>query len=170
MELKDLILAGLDRVKEANMKTLDGLSRHELVWRPGPEANTIGLIIFHSARSEDNVVQSRVQGKSQIWESEKWYQKLNLPIADTGAHYTVQQIAAFPAPELNDWLAYAGAVRTRTQDYLKGMTNAGFGKVINVPRHGDVTIGWYLMNMVVHMAEHAGEISYLRGLQRGLDK
>jgi len=31
-------------------------------------------------------------------------------------------------------------------------------------------IGSMLMMVVTHLAEHAGEISYLRGLKRGMDK
>ncbi len=170
MEIKDFFQAGLDRVKMATMRAVDGLTRHELMWRPGPEANSIGIVLFHAARSEDIFVQTRVQGKPEVWESDKWYQKLKMPVGEVGAHYTVEQLAAFPMPELKDLLGYAEAVRTRTVDYLKGMTPDKFDRVINAPRLGDVTIGAYLALMLVHLAEHAGDISYIRGLQRGLDK
>ncbi len=71
MDLRDFIQAGLDRVKQATMKAVAGLSHHELMWRPGPEANSIGIILFHQARAEDTFVQTRIQGKPQVWESEK---------------------------------------------------------------------------------------------------
>ncbi len=170
MEVRDFIQAGLERARLATMKAIDGLSQYELMWRPGPEANSIGIILFHAARSEDTFVQTRIQGKPQVWESDKWYQKLKMPVGEVGAHYTVEQLAAFPVPELKDLLGYAEAVRTRTVDYLKGMTPDKFDRVINAPRLGDVTIGAYLALMLVHLAEHAGDISYIRGLQRGLDK
>ncbi len=170
MELRDFIQAGLDRVKQATTRTVDGLSHNELAWRPGPAANSIGLILFHQARMEDAFIQGRLQGKPQVWESEKWYQKLGLPINEIGSHYTVEQIAAFRVPELKDLVAYAEAVRSRTVEYLRDAPPGEFDKVINAPRLGDVKIGAYIALMLVHLAEHAGDISYIRGLQRGLDK
>ncbi|MDO8636430.1 MAG: DinB family protein [Dehalococcoidia bacterium] len=170
MELKDFIQSGLDRVKQATMKAVDGLNPDELKFRPGAETNSIGLIFFHQARSEDMFVQSRIQGKPEVWESENWYRKLNMTVSDSGGHLTVEQIAAFRVPELKDLVAYAGAVRTRTIEYLKSMTAAQFDRVINMPRRGDVSIAAVFSIIMVHSAEHAGDISYLRGLQRGLDK
>lgn len=170
MELKDFIQNGLDRVKQATMKAVDGLTPDELKFRPGVEANSIGLIFFHQARSEDMFVQARIQGKPEIWESENWHRKLNMQVSDSGGHLTVEQIAAFRVPELKDLVTYSEAVRTRTIEYLKGMTAAQFDRVINMPRRGDVSIAAVFSIIMVHSAEHAGDISYLRGLQRGLDK
>ncbi|MBI4288336.1 MAG: DinB family protein [Chloroflexi bacterium] len=170
MELKDFIQAGLDRVKQATLKAVEGLTPDELKFRPGAEANSIGIIFLHQARSEDMFVQARIQGKPEVWESENWYQKLNLPVTETGGHYTVEQIAAFRVPELKDMVAYAGAVRARTSECLAGMTPDRFDRIINLPRRGDVSVGALFALILVHSAEHAGDISYLRGLQRGLDK
>lgn len=171
METREFIQAALDFVKGATMRGLDGLNQSELSWRPGPHANSIGLILYHQTRSEDTFVQSRIQGKPQVWESEKWYQKLNLPANDTGGHgYTAEQCASFPVPPLKDLLAYAEAVRKRTSEYLKDMTPDKFDRKINMPHFGDITVGAILALVISHGASHAGEISYLRGLQRGLDK
>lgn len=170
MELKDFIQAGLDRIKQATARAVDGLSYSELMRQPGPEANSIGLILFHMARSEDRFMQARVQGKPETWESEKWYQKLNLPLSETGSAYTAEQVSAFVAPELKDIMTYADAVRVRTLDYLKNMTPDEFERVINLPRQGDITVGAVFALALVHLAQHAGEVSYLRGLQRGMNK
>jgi len=170
MEIREFIQGALDRVKQTTAKVVDGLSHHELIWRPGPECSSIGLILFHMARFEDTFVQSRILGKPQVWESEKWYEKLNLPISEIGSGYTAEQIAAFRVPELKDLAGYAEAVRVRTLEYIKGMTDEEFNKVINLPRLGNVTIGALFTIIVVHLAQHVGEISYLRGMQRGLNK
>jgi len=53
---------------------------------------------------------------------------------------------------------------------LKGLTPDGFDKLINMPRLGDITIGAVFSLIAVHLAQHTGEISYLRGLQRGMNK
>lgn len=170
MEVKDYIKTELDRIKQATMKALDGLSRQELAWRPGHQANSIGLVLFHNIRYEDLFVQTRVQGKPQVWESEKWHQKFNLPIGDVGSGYTAEQIAAFPVPEGKELLAYADVVRSQTLDYLQNMTPDGFDVVINTPRMGDIKTGAYLSHLLVHMAQHAGEMAYIRGLMRGMNR
>ncbi|MFC1919786.1 DinB family protein [Chloroflexota bacterium] len=170
MELSDFIQLGLDRARQETLKAIDGLTYDELKWQPGPGSNSIGLILFHQARSEDSLIQTRIQGKPQVYESEKWYEKMDLPTTEVGSHYTVEQVNAFHVPEPKHLVAYGDAVRARTIGYLKGMTADEFDGIINLPRWGDIGIGAVFAFVVVHSAEHAGDISYLRGLQRGLDK
>jgi hypothetical protein len=188
METKELIQIGLANVKRALDRTLDGLTPDEVKWHPKPDCNSIGLILFDIARSEDTSVQTRLRGKPQLWESEKWYQKLGKDVSDPGGHYTGEQVAAFVVPELKGLLEYAEAVRKQTLEYLKDLTPADYDKKVNLPPMGpppsaapagtaprpspyrDLTVASFLMMNVTHFAQHAGEISYLRGLQRGINK
>ena len=170
MELQDFIKTELDSIKQITMKAMDGLSQEELKWKPNHEANSIGLIYFHQSRSEDRFVQSRILGKDQIWESEKWYLKLDKKAEDSGGGYTNEQLAMFVVPKVKDLLEYSEAVRSKTLECLKNMTLAEFDKVINIPRLGDKSLGAIFSLVVLHLAQHAGEISYLRGLQRGMNK
>jgi hypothetical protein len=189
MEARELIQAGLENVKRVVDRTLDGLTPAELKWQPRPDANSIGLILFHIARSEDSRIQSMLQGKPPLWESGKWYQRLNKVIDDRGSHYTAEQVAAFVVPEMKDLLGYIEAVHKHTLEYLKNVTPDMLDKKIDLPPMGpppkdapggkpapprrptfEPTVGMMLLMTVTHAAQHAGEISYLRGLQRGMDK
>lgn len=170
MELKDFITMELNNVKQGMTRVLDGLNHQELSWRPSCGCNSIGLIVFHMARFEDSTVQARIQGKPEIWESEKWYQKLNLPVSEVGAHYTVEQVNSFSVPELRDLIVYADVVRARTVEYLESMTPDELDKPITMPRSSETPIGAVFARVVGHLSQHVGEISYLRGLQRGIDK
>jgi len=84
MEMKELIQNGLENVKRGFDRTLDGLTPAELKWQPRPDANSIGLILFHSIRTEDSSIHM-LQGKLQLWESGEWYQKFHKAINDGGA-------------------------------------------------------------------------------------
>jgi hypothetical protein len=185
MDVKELIQNGLENVKRGLDRTLDGLTAAELKWQPRPDANSIGLILFHSIRAEDSSIHTQLQGKLQLWESEKWSQKLNKAIDDGGAHYTAEQVASFVVPDIKDLMAYADKVRKDTIEYLKGLKPGDFDKKVNMPPPppmpaGTSTppmrppfnpiVGSILVMLVTHLAQHAGEISYLRGLQRGMDK
>lgn len=188
MEIKELVQIGLANVKRALDRTMDGLSPAEVKWQPKPDANSIGLILYDISRSEDSSVQTRLRGKPQLWESEKWYQKLGKEAGDPGGHYNAEQVNAFVVPDLKKLLEYAEAVRKQTLEYLNELTPADFDKKINLPPMGpppaalpagtpprpspyrDLTVGSFLMMNITHFAQHVGEISYLRGLQRGINK
>lgn len=170
METKTYIQIELDGLKRGMARVLKGLSQNEFIWRPACGCNSIGLIVFHTARSEDMFVQARLQGKSQVWEAEKWYTKLNMAESEAGGHFTVDQVNAFPVPEAKDLTAYYDVVRTRTMEYLQTLTPEAFDKKVSMPPFGELTVAMIFTIVVTHTAQHVGEISYLRGLQRGMDK
>jgi uncharacterized damage-inducible protein DinB len=188
MEAKQLIQSGLENVTRSVDRTLDGLTPAELKWQPRADANSIGLILFHMARSEDSFVQFLLQHKPQIWEEEKWCQKLDKAPGDSGSHYTSEQVASFCVPDLKNLREYSQAVRKKTLEFLKDMTPAKLDEKVDLPPMGpppsatpggqapprrppfDPIVGSLLLMTVTHLATHAGEISYIRGLQRGMDK
>lgn len=170
MDTREFIQGALERIKQANTRVVTGLRPEELMWQPGPECNSIGLILFHQARSEDGFVQGRLLNQPQIWEAERWYQKLNMPVSETGSGYTLEQLAAFRLPEPTGLMSYAEAVRGHTLAYLKDKSNADFDKKITMPRGGDTTVGALFSLIVIHLAQHIGDIAYLRGMQRGLNQ
>jgi hypothetical protein len=170
MELKDYVRMEIGNLKRGMSRALDGLTQQEIMWRPASGCNSIGIILLHTARSEDSMIQCRLREKPETWETEKWHEKLNLPVTEAGAHFTVEQVNAFVVPELKDLLGYYDAVRAQTSEYLKGMTPEAFDKKITWPNMGELAAAAVLMIIVGHTSQHIGEISYLRGLQRGMDK
>ena len=181
MDGKRIIQLGLDNVDRATERALDGLSVAEIAWQPRPDANSIGLILFHMARSEDSYIQRLIQHQPQLWETAKWYEKLHKDKTDAGSHYSAEQVASFMVPDLKDLGAYALVVRQQTISFLNGLTPEQLDEKIELPPMPsgqsaprrfpfEPVVGSLLMWNVVHLAEHAGEISYLRGLQRGMDK
>jgi hypothetical protein len=187
MEGKELIEFGFENIKRSVDRTIEGLTKEELAWHPRSDANSIGLILFHMARSEDTFVNARIQGKQSVWESGKWYVKFNKAMTDGGAHYTAEQVAGFVVPEIKDLQAYADAVRKETTGYLKDVTAKELDRKVELPpmphaQNADgksappprapfePIVGLMLQFTVAHLSQHAGEISYIRGLKRGMDK
>jgi hypothetical protein len=187
MEAKALILNGFENVSRELNRSLNGLTPDELKWKPKPEANSIGYILFHMSRSEDFFFNCANPGKPQVWESEKWYLKFKRDLKDGGGHYTPEQYRAFVVPELKDLLAYSEGVRKSELEFLNSLNTARLDSPVNMPapppRHtpdGKIippgkppfehVIGGVLFFSAVHLLGHAGEISYIRGLIRGMDK
>jgi uncharacterized damage-inducible protein DinB len=170
MELKDYIRMEFDGLERGIKRVMNGMTQEEVMWRPACGNNSIGLILFHTARSEDSFVQARLRGKPEVWATGKWYNKLNVAEDEAGAHYTVEQVNAFPVPKIEEMMAYYTAVRAETLDYLKTLTAAAFDKKITMPRFGEMPMAAIFSLIIGHTSQHIGEISYLRGLQRGMDK
>jgi hypothetical protein len=127
------------------------------------------LIIYHCARSEDSFISRDLAGRKQIWETSNWYKKMNMPLEDVGAHYTVEQVNSFKVPELKDILAYWDEVRAATLKQLDSMTPEQFDKKVKMP-WAEFPAGAIFSLIFGHTSQHIGECSYLRGLQRGMDK
>lgn len=171
MNLVGFILDTFDRIQNELSDALEGLSQEELIWRPGPEANPIGFILWHQLRCEDALVSSWIQHKSQIWVSEQWCNKLNLPDDpdDDGYGYTAEQVAAFSVPNLTELLGYGEAVRARTVEYLRSEAGNKLDEVVQTPAFGELSVGQIFSILLCEIALHVGQIAYLRGLQRGIN-
>ena len=170
MEIQRYIGIELSSSKMAMEHAIEGLAQEEVAWRPASGCNSIGLILFHMVRTEDSLVQGMLQKTTSLWESDKWYETLGLSREEEGSHYTVDQVNAFKTPELAKILEYFAAVRAKTKETLRGMAVETFDKMIKFPNFGDMPIGALFSFLNAHASQHIGEISYLRGMQRGIDK
>jgi uncharacterized damage-inducible protein DinB len=170
MELKEYIQSELNGQKRTTGRVLKELKQGEYEWRPACGCNSIGLILFHISRSEDQFL-SKILGKPQLWDTEKWYDKLKTSQTEAGSHYTADQVNAFPCPDGGNLAAYFEAARGRTGDALSAMSAADLGQKITVtPFPGETTVAAMFSLIVNHAAGHFGEMAYVRGIQRGLDK
>ena len=166
MDLKDFILKSLERTQTTLADAVGDLEPDGLRWRAGPEANPIGFILWHLIRVEDRFIHALIQEKPQVWEEEKWCQRMNLPNnpGDSGFGYTVEQVAAFPVPELGVLLQYGEAVRARTIEFIKNLEPAGLSRILEHPRLGRVTVAALIARLLVEVNQHIGQIGYIHGL------
>ena len=172
MELREFIKMALGRVNQGTDRTLKDLTPAELKWQPKPEGNSIGFLLYHMARTEDRFVSANILEQPTEWISGGWAQKLGIPETDSGGYgYTPEMVAAFPVPSLPDLQAYAEAVRKKTNETLDSMTSEQTDRTVKVGGpFGDVPLGRLWAIIYSNVTQHAGEISYLRGLQRGVNK
>jgi uncharacterized damage-inducible protein DinB len=170
MEAKDVLIMQFNGVKSGLDRVLDSLTQAEIAWQPASGCNSIGLILFHMARTDDGFLLGAMLGGTPLWESRKWFAKLNLPATESGHQYTVEQVNAFSAPPKQDLVAYGDAARAAVVECIRGLTAEDLARVVKTPVMGDVQLQTFLAAMAGHAYTHVGEISYLRGMQRGLDK
>jgi hypothetical protein len=167
MDLKSYIKMELDGLTRNVDRTLKDLTADDISWRPAAGCNSIGLILYHCARSEDHFIQETLTKKPQVFE--KWCKKMNKALEDGGAHYTVDQVNCFDVPDLKDIMTYWAEARKATIAYVDSLSEADFDKKVKMP-WGEFNVAGILSLIVAHTSGHVGEMGYLRGLHRGMDK
>ena len=167
MEAKEVILRSLEQSQGYLTKALDGLTQEEAAWSPGVECNSIAFILWHMTRVEDFFVNRVIQRETELYEAEGWQEKLGTPVK--AYQYTVEELQAWSVPELEVIQGYANSVREKTLAFLKSIPPEKLSEVPRPDRSPD-SIGATLGHISTEIALHVGQIAYLRGVQRGLDK
>ena len=169
MEAKELILRSLEQSQGYLTKALDGLTQEEAAWSPGAECNCMAFILWHIARVEDFFVNRVLQRQGELYEAEGWREQLGTPAKETGYQYTAEQLQAWPVPKLEVLRGYADSLREKTLAFIEQLPSEKLSEVPRPDRSPD-SIGATLCRMSTEIALHVGQIAYLRGVQRGLDK
>jgi hypothetical protein len=168
MDVKEYVKMEIEGLDRQFKRVTDGLTQKEIEWQPACGCNPIGLMLFHIYKAEDSFMH---EDKSlMIWEKGKWYTKLGLDAKEDGAHFKdAAAIAAFKVPKLEKILAYGAAVRKETLAKLAKFKSADFDKKVKMP-WGEMPMAAIWSMISGHATSHLGEMSYVRGIQRGLDK
>lgn len=166
MDAKEIIVASLNQSKGYVDRALEGLTQEDIAWRPTDECNSIAFILWHLAQVEDFFANRVLQRKPRLYDSEGWAEKLGTPAEESGYGYTVEQLRAWPVPEMGALRGYADAVRASTLGFLEQLTAEKMLELARPDRPPD-TIGGILSRITTEIALHAGQIDYLRGQRRG---
>jgi len=167
METKELILNSLEQSQGYLIRALDGLTQEEVAWSPEPECNSIAFTLWHMTRVEDFFVNRVLQRGQELYVAEGWQEKLGTP--DKAFQFTVEELQAWPVPKMELLREYADSVRQKTLAFIESSPPEKMSELARPDRPPD-TIGAILGRMSTETALHVGQIAYLRGAQRGLDK
>jgi DinB superfamily len=167
-ELQRYIIDQLESLRRGLGRYLNGLTPEQLLWRPGPAQPSIALILFHIAKFEDVLVQTTLLGKPELWESGQWQSKVKVVNNEKGEDFytTAERVNGFAVSDTDALVAYFTAVRSATEEYVKGVSATDLTKPVVPSNRSAVSV---LSIVTAHMAQKMGGITYLRGLQRGFD-
>ena len=164
--------SGLNEAFEKLKRALDGLSGDELHWRPTLESNTIDWMVMHMAQVEDGWVNIGLRRSEMIWEQDGWAARLpqGAEVAEHGGK-TRDEILAMPTFDMSVVMEYYEAVRHGTREYFSNeMREEDLSKGVEDTGDPPLTYAWVLGHLLCEEAEHLGQIEYLRGMMRGLNK
>ena len=159
-----LLTDAYQRIAEVVEDAVAGLTRQQLTYRPEAEANTIGWLVWHLTRVQDDHV-ADAAGHEQVWTAQDWVSKFGLPFdkSATGYGQDAADVAAVTV-EAQLLLDYHAAVLAKSIEYLFGLTEADLGRIVDTNWNPPVTLGARLVSVLSDDLQHAGQAAYLRGL------
>ena len=163
--------SGLNEAFDKLNRALDGLSHDELRWQPTLHANSIDWMVWHMARVEDNLTKVVLQNHDPIWERDGWGARLAIPYSGAGAGMTMDEIRAMGQIDVSLVMDYYRSIRKETSDYFENvMQEDDLSRVIEHTNFRGWTGAQILGRLLCEEGEHLGQIEYLRGMMRGLNK
>ncbi|HTV11078.1 MAG TPA: DinB family protein [Acidimicrobiales bacterium] len=164
MHIRDIFLDGFGRIKEGVPRTIEGLSVEELALRPDKEANSIGWLVWHLARVQDDHI-AGAAGLDQVWFKAGWAKRLDLGLApeDTGYGHRPTDVERVRASG-EELAAYHEEVSAQTLKFLEDLGDQDFDRVVDERWDPPVTLGVRLVSVLEDDAQHLGQAAYLRGL------
>jgi uncharacterized damage-inducible protein DinB len=165
MNSTELLADAFGRIRETVHEAVDGLSAQELAHRIDDEANTVGWLVWHLTRVQDDHV-AEVAGTEQAWTAQGWDARFGLPFpaGATGYGDGPQEVAAVRVPSADLLTGYHDAVHESTLRYLRGLTDDDLDRVVDKRWNPPVTLGVRLVSVVSDDLQHAGQAAFLRGV------
>ncbi|MGW1376278.1 mycothiol transferase [Streptomyces sp. NPDC002446] len=161
----DLLVDAFGRIREAVEDAVDGLSPDELAERPDDGANSVGWLVWHLTRIQDDHV-AGAAGTEQMWTSDEWYERFGLPFPadDTGYGHSRKEVAEVRDLSAQLLTGYHEAVHDNTVQFLAGIDDKDLQRVVDRAWSPPVTLGVRLVSVLADDLQHAGQAAYVRGL------
>jgi len=160
----ELIADAFGRVREIVHDVADGLSPEQLAERLEPGANSIAWLVWHLTRVQDSLAETF--GAEQVWTAEGWDKRFDLPFSSdaTGYGQGAEQVGAVRVQSAELLTGYHDAVHRRMIEYIQGLGEADFERVVDTNWDPPVTLGVRLVSVVSDALQHAGQTAFVRGV------
>ncbi|MGH3715316.1 MAG: mycothiol transferase [Micromonosporaceae bacterium] len=161
-----LLSDAFGRIREAVHGVVDGLTLDDLAYRVDAGANSIGWLVWHLTRIQDDHL-AEVAGRPQVWTAQRWCQRFDLPFdpSATGYGHSDEEVAAVRVT--GDLLTgYHDAVCEETIDYVGTLTDADLPRIVDRRWDPPVTLGVRLVSVIADDLQHAGQAAFIRGILR----
>lgn len=165
MKTSDVLIDTFGRVRAIVEYVVDGLTVDELLYRPGPDANSIAWLVWHLTRIEDDHI-SDLRGAEQTWTADGWIERFNLPFdaSATGYGFSSEEVAACRVDPPDLLVGYHDAVHAETVRYLETIDEAELDRIVDTSWDPPVSAGVRVVSVVADTLQHAGQAAYVRGL------
>jgi len=159
----DLLLDLYSRVQESVHRAGEGLSAEQLAVRLDPDANSIGWLLWHICRGQDEQI-ADVAGREPLWTADGWEERFDLPVGGIGYGHSSAEVGQVRGFDSRLVLDYYDAVHERSLEFLRGVTDEDLGRVVDEGWDPPVTLGVRLVSIADDCIQHAGQAAFVRGI------
>jgi Protein of unknown function (DUF664) len=167
---QELLRDSFTRLIEHVDELTDGLTEEVASYQPTPQANSIGWLIWHSARVQDVQVcdiAKTLAGRleADVWTRDGWVDRfgLDLPRNDTGYGHSADAVAKVRA-SVELLAGYYHAVHDMTLEFVETLTDADLERIVDRRWDPPVTASARLVSIIDDCAQHLGQAAYLHGI------
>jgi hypothetical protein len=166
VNVSELLLETFNRLPELVRSAAAGLTPQQLRWVPATGTNSVGWLVWHLTRIQDDHV-ADLLGEEQVWVKGGWPKHFGLDPdpSNTGYGHAPEEVAAVRPGNAQALIDYYQAVASRTHDMLRGLTEEDLDRIVDRNWDPPVTLGVRLVSIASDDLQHIGQAAYVRGLQ-----
>jgi len=174
----ELLAQLIDEVHRDLKPIIEPMPLEELHWNPGPQANSIGVTLWHMARGMDFLSTRVMQGKpaeEELWHTLGWREKTGYDPRGIGyggwgviTGYTWEEVLAIPKLSAADMLQYLDQSSTSLSAQVRGLTAEKAGEQVPELMKGKLTYFRWVKEFYKGFQAHIGEIVAIKAaIDRG---
>lgn len=165
VDVAGLLLELYGRIPPLIREAVDGLDAAQLTRQPALRGNTIGWLIWHMSRVQDDHV-AEILDLPQIWVGADHAIRFGLTAdpTNTGWGHTIDEMLAVRPDGPGSLLDYFDAVDRRTRGMLEGLRRTDLDRIVDRRWDPPVTLGVRLISIADDSLQHVGQALYLRGI------
>lgn len=161
----ELLTDGFTRVSENVHRAVEGLDAEQLAFRADGDANSIGWLIWHLTRVQDDHV-AEVAGTEQVWRGEGWSDRFGLPfdVHTVGYGQSSEEVGRFHVDSTDLLTGYFDAVHRQTIDYVRQLSDSDLDRIVDTAWDPPVTLAVRLVSVISDDLQHVGQAAFVRGI------
>jgi uncharacterized damage-inducible protein DinB len=165
MTSSGVLLDGFGRIRELVHEVVDGLSADQLAARLDDHANSIGWLVWHLTRVQDDHV-AGVSGGEQAWTAKGWRDRFGLPFSarSIGYGHSPADVAKVRVEEPRLLTDYYDDVHEQTVRFVRELRDDDLTTVVDAAWDPPVTMGVRLVSVLSDDLQHAGQAAFIRGI------
>jgi hypothetical protein len=167
MDLIEFLRHEQKRLHQWMREAVSDLTTQEWNTLPAGNGNSIAFLLWHSVRTEDNILRYILQGRAPLWNEGNWAERLHLPARVQGTGMSTDDSQAFHLTNPELFMVYAEEVWREYETYLAGITDGGAelsARVVAVKPLGQMPAVLAIGQVCIsHLFTHYGEMALIRG-------
>jgi uncharacterized damage-inducible protein DinB len=164
----ELLTDAFDRIRETVLDVVSGLTPDQLMQRLDPDANSIGWLVWHLTRVQDDHIAAAF-GVRQVWREGSWAVRFGLSdgTMEIGYGHSSAQVAAVSAKVSADpalLVEYHEATHQQTVKHVSSTSDDDLPRVVDRSWNPPVTLAVRLISVIDDDMQHVGQAAFVRGV------